>query len=156
MTNQTTWTVYTNSDEQIAEISSSKNGFVCRNNETDSGVLTIKYGQLFSDQSEYPILNATWNGSLKRFVETNNTTHYWIISDDPLRDMKIRQAQTGQPVWIKMKSSTYWVIAMRGFDLIYQDHVVSVIKSTTPDWNIPNAEYSFTPFEKEIEFKEEV
>ena len=25
-----------------------------------------------------------------------------------------------------------------------------------PDWNIPNAEYSFTPFEKEIESKEEV
>ena len=145
------WKKYSSGDEQIAEISSSKNGFVCRNNETDSGILTIKYGQLFSDKSEYPILNAMWSGSLKRFVETHKTTHYWIISDDPLREMKIRQAQTGQPVWIKMKSSTYWVIAMRGFDLIYQDHVVSVIKSTTPDWWIPNAEYSFIEFEKSVD-----
>ena len=145
------WKKYTSSDEQIAEISSSKNGFVCRNNETDSGILTIKYGQLFSDKSEYPILNAMWSGSLKRFVETNNTTHYWIIPDDPLREMKVRWAQTGQLVWIKMESSTYWVIAMRGFDLIYQDDVVSVIKSITPDWNIPNAEYSFTEFEKSVD-----
>ena len=97
------WKKYTGSDEQIAEISSAKNGFVCRNNETDSGILTIKYGQLFSDQSDYPILNAMWNGSLKRFVETNNTTHFWLIPDDPLREMKIRQAQTGQPVWTRKK-----------------------------------------------------
>lgn len=134
MTNRTKWTEYTGSDEQIAEISSSKNGFVCRNNETDSGVLTIKYGQLFSDQSDYPILNAMWNGSLKRFVETNNTTHIWLIPDDPLREMKIRQAQTGQPVWTRRKIENeyfYW------------------LPTTTPDWNIPNAEYSF------IEFKEE-
>jgi len=134
MTNLTKWTEYTGSDEQIAEISSAKHGFVCRNNETDSGILTIKYGQLFSDKSEYPILNAMWSGSLKRFVETHNTTHYWIISDYPLREMKIRQAQTGQPVWTRRKIENeyfYW------------------LPTTTPDWNIPNAEYSF------IEFKEE-
>jgi len=134
MTNRTKWTEYTGSDEQIAEISSAKHGFVCRNNETDSGILTIKYGQLFSDKSEYPILNAMWSGSLKRFVETHNTTHYWIISDYPLREMKIRQAQTGQPVWTRRKIENeyfYW------------------LPTTTPDWNIPNAEYSF------IEFKEE-
>ena len=106
------WTEYTSGDEQIAEISSAKHGFVCRNNETDSGILTIKYGQLFSDQSEYPILNAMWSGSLKRFVETNNTTHYWIISDDPLREMKVRQVMTGQPVWIRRKIENeyfYWL-----------------------------------------------
>ena len=134
MTNRTKWTEYTGSDEQIDEISSAKNGFVCRNNETDSGILTIKYGQLFSDQSDYPILNATWNGSLKRFVETNNTTHYWIISDDPLREMKIRQAQTGQPVWIRTNP----------FD--WECAVPTSYVTTTPDWNIPNAEYSFTEF----------
>ena len=130
------WKKYTSSDEQIAEISSSKNGFVCRNNETDSGVLTIKYGQLFSDQSEYPILNAMWSGSLKRFVETNNTTHYWIISDDPLREMKVRQVMTGQPVWIRRKIENeyfYW------------------LPTTTPDWKIPNAEYSFIEFEKSVD-----
>lgn len=150
MNNRTKWTEYTGSDEQIDEISSSKNGFVCRNNETDSGVLTIKYGQLFSDKSEYPILNAMWSGSLKRFVETHNTTHYWIISDDPLRDMKIRQAQTGQPVWVRYKKD---LMVLRPGDKAWRKEI---IVTTTPDWNIPNAEYSFTPFEKEIESKAEV
>ena len=140
------WVTYTGSDEQIAEISSAKHGFVCRNNETDSGILTIKYGQLFSDKSEYPILNAMWSGSLKRFVETHNTTHYWIISDYPLREMKIRQAQTGQPVWVRVSAN------FERYGYAYSYHQ----PTTTPDWNIPNAEYSFTPFEKEIESKEEV
>lgn len=142
-TQQTDWTIYTGSDEQIDEISSSKNGFVCRNNETDSGVLTIKYGQLFSDKSEYPILNAMWSGSLKRFVETHNTTHYLIISDDPLREMKIRQSQTGQPVWIKYKKD---LMVLRPGDKAWRKEI---IVTTTPDWNIPNAEYSFTEFKEE-------
>ena len=131
------WKKYTSSDEQIAEISSAKNGFVCRNNESDSGILTIKYGQLFSDKSEYPILNAMWSGSLKRFVETHNTTHYLIISDDPLREMKIRQSQTGQPVWIRTKDGSN-----HGWH--YHD-----IPYTEVNWNILNAEYSFTEFKEE-------
>mgnify|MGYP003452143129 FL=1 len=136
------WKKYTSSDVQIDEISSAKHGFVCRNNETESGILTIKYGQLFSDQSEYPILNAMWSGSLKRFVETNNTTHYWIISDDPLREMKIRQSQTGQPVWIKYKKD---LMVLRPGDKAWRKEI---IVTTTPDWNIPGAEYSFAPFEE--------
>ncbi len=136
MINKTNWIEYTGTTEQIDEISSAKHGFVCRNNETDSGILTIKYGQLFSDQSEYPILNAMWSGSLKRFVETNNTTHYWIISDDPLREMKIRQAMTGQPVWVK-----------EGIDCM-KPFIYETVK---PDWNIPNAEYSFIEFEKSVD-----
>lgn len=136
----TEWKEYNGSDEQIADISSAKHGFVCRNNETDSGILTIKYGQLFSDQSEYPILNAMWEGSLKRFVGTNNTTHYWIIPDDPLREMKIRQSMTGQPVWMR-----YDVHRADGEFICHQKYV-----TTTPDWNIPGAEYSFAPFEEEV------
>ena len=131
----TGWVLFDGSDEQIAELNECKNGFVVRFNDD-------KYSALYECIDIDRLINLGF-------------THYWIIPDDPLREMKIRQAMTGQPVWIKMKSSTYWVIAMRGFDLIYQDHVVSVIKSTTPDWWIPNAEYSFTPFEKEIESKEE-
>lgn len=139
------WKIYNGGDEQIAEISSSKNGFVCRNNETDSGILTIKYGQLFSDQSEYPILNAMWSGSLKRFVETNNTTHYWIIPDDPLREMKIRWSMTGQPVWIKYKKD---LMVLRPGDKAWRKEI---IVTTAPDWNIPNAEYSFIEFEKSVD-----
>lgn len=123
MTTKGEWVAYTGSDEQIAEIYNAENGVLYR----------LKDGK--ESEPYYHITSM-------EFI------HYWIIPDDPLREMKIRWAQTGQPVWVKMKSSTYWIIAMRGFDLIYQDHVVSVIKSTTPDWNIPGAEYSFTPFEE--------
>lgn len=122
------WKEYNGSDGQIAELKNTKHGYVVRRESGEEVCfLSIEYKCRYED-----------------------VVSYWIIPDDPLREMKIRQAVTGQPVWVKMKSSTYWVIAMRGFDLIYQDHVVSVIKSTTPDWNIPNAEYSFTAFEEEI------
>lgn len=143
----TEWKKYTGSDEQIAEISNTKNGFVCRNNETESGILTIKYGQLFSDQSEYPILNAMWAGSLKLFADNNKTTHYLICNPHPLADMICQQAQTGQPVWVKSSrilspSATYEFIEAR-LDC-------SIYVTTKPCWDIPNAEYSFTPFEEEV------
>lgn len=146
----TEWIEHTGSDEQIAEMFNCRNGFICKNDDVESGVLIIKYGQLFSEEQEQPILDAMYKDSINKFLNKYKTTHYLTIPDDPLREMKIRQARTGQPVWVKMGSSTYWVIAMRGFDLIYQDHVVSVIKSTSPDWNIPGAEYSFEPFKEEL------
>lgn len=62
MTNQTNWTVFTNSEEQIAEIGMSvyANGFITKN---ESGI--------------------------ESNVVCSDTTHYWIIPDDPLREMKI-------------------------------------------------------------------
>ena len=134
----TGWVLFDDSDEQIAELTNKD----------------IIYRDSYGYESG-SICNFRSNLNIRELFHDRQITHYLIIPVDPLREMKIRWATTGQPVWIKMKSSTYWVIAMRGFDLIYQDHVVSVIKSTTPDWWIPNAEYSFTPFEKEIESKEE-
>ena len=123
MTNQTTWQFYTGSDEQIAELRGAKNGYV------------IRY-------SNDKISNIAWNDCIKnsQFVDWKNgerhcPTHYWLIPDDPLREMKIRQAQTGQPVWTRRKIENeyfYW------------------LPTTTPDWNIPNAEYSFTEFKEEV------
>jgi len=138
----TEWKEYTGSDEQIAEMINAKHGFVCRNNETDSGILSIKYGQLFSDQSEYPILNAMWKGSLKLFIDTNNTTHYLICDPHPYADMICRWARTGQPVWVK----TFIDGSYAGLPI--KD--ASIYVTNTPDWNIPNAEYSFTTFEVEV------
>ena len=129
------WEEYTGSDEQIAEMKCATNGILVRLN-TPTGKekeRTLKH----------------WGG-LEEYSDL--VTHYFICSPHPLADMICQQARTGQPVWVKMKSSTYWLIAMRGFDLISQDHLCSVIKSTTPDWNIPNAEYSFSSFEKDHSF----
>ncbi len=136
MTIQTNWTAYTGSDEQIAEMRESENGFVCRNKGTESGILTIKYGQLFSNTSKYPILDVVWDGSLKRFIETNNTTHYLICQPHQHAEMIERWAHTGQPVWVRTNP----------FD--WDVSIPSHYATTTPDWNIPNAEYSFTSFQE--------
>lgn len=123
-TQQTNWTEYTGSDEQIAEIWNNYNGFLL--NTTDK-ILTKDN---FSDSVS--------------FVEylKQGVTRFWLIPDDPLREMKVRQAQTGQPVWIKQKCN--------GNLLDY------ALGTTIPDWSIPDAEYYFAPFEKDIKFKEEV
>lgn len=103
------WKEYTGSDEQIAEIENAKNGYIVNHYDgTESLVLS--------------------SGQYKHVL--GKFTRYWIIPDDHLREMKIRQAMTGQPVWVR-----------KHHDLGYTRTV-----TTTPDWNIPNAEYSFTPF----------
>ena len=125
MTNQTTWQFYTGSDEQIAELRGAKNGYV------------IRY-------SNDKISNIAWNDCIKnsQFVDWKNgerhcPTHYWLIPDDPLREMKLRHDATGQPVWVKV----------RYFDRELREHTYKCHRpTTTPDWNIPNAEYSFTEF----------
>lgn len=140
----TEWKEYTGSDGQIAEIKNAKDGFVCRNSETDSGILSIKYGQLFSDQSEYPILNAMWKGSLKLFIDTNNTTHYLICNPHPYADMICQWARTCQPVYVKTPARIWPEHAYIGDDL------GGSYCTTEPNWNIPGAEYRFTPFDEEV------
>lgn len=58
---------------------------------------------------------------------------YLICNPHQLADMIYKQARTGQPVWVK-----------EGIDCM-KPFIYETVK---PDWNIPNAEYSF------IEFKE--
>ena len=100
------WKEYTGAPEQIDEMINAAHGFICKNEETESGILTIKYGQLFSSMSHYPILNAMWDGSLKRFMDNNNTTNYFTCNPHPLADMICQQARTGQPVYWKVIGET--------------------------------------------------
>lgn len=121
------WTVYTGSDEQIAEIINSKNGFI-----VDS------QWSVFNEPNKLQIdfddkTNIDW---LKGNFEDYDVTKYWIIPDDPLREMKIRQAMTGQPVWVRDYKDT----------LLAGEHNYDEYVTTTPDWNIPTAKYSFTAF----------
>lgn len=110
MTKQTNWKVYNGSDEQISEISSAKNGLSLMF-EGSPNSFVYKLRDISTVDGE-PVLSKT-------------VTHYWLIPDDPLREMKIRQAQTGQPVWWRIPKDIRMV-------------------TTTPGWKIPNAEYSFT------------
>ncbi len=103
------WVKFSGTDEQIAELETAENGFVVR----------WKYGK---DSSVFYM-----DTDYEAMYGCGKPTHYWIIPADPLREMKIRQAQTGQPVWVKTKHMTGMTI--------------------NPYWDIPNAEYSFKPFE---------
>ena len=105
------WKEWNGSDEQIAEIKNTKDGYVLRK----------------IDGKEVFFLSLEFRPNL------SNVTHYLICKRHPLADMIIRQAETGQEVYIR------WVNITCG-------HCVT----TTPDWNIPNAEYSFTEFKEEV------
>lgn len=122
------WTEYTGSDEQIAELVS--NTFIVNNINSIFGNSKCVNKFYTGKTSEADKL---W---LREHFHEYRITKYWLIPADPLREMKIRWAQTGQPVWTRRKIENeyfYW------------------LPTTTPDWNIPNAEYSFTEFEKSVD-----
>ena len=67
--------------------------------------------------------------------EMADVVSYWIIPDDPLREMKIRQARTGQPVWARAYGGVGQVLCHEYF----------------PPFAHPDAfEYAFTEFKEEV------
>ena len=85
--------------------------------------------------------------NLKEVLTKHKITNYLICNPHPLADMICQQARTGQPVWVKSSrilspSATHEFIEAR-LDC-------SIYVTTKPCWDIPNAEYSFTPFEEEV------
>ena len=73
---------------------------------------------------------------------TNNTTHYLICNPHPLACMICLQALTGQPVFIKLHGE----VGVLGFEFDIVDYENHIIRTTKPNWNIPEADYSFVPF----------
>ena len=136
----TEWKEYTGINEQIAEIRHAKHGYILRGKYKPGTEACFTYNDRIHD---YFVLD----GPIK-----NYKVDYWIIPDDPLREMKIRQARTGQPVLVKVERQ----ILNDNYEFVKNINGHYVYVTCKPDWNIPNAEYSFSPFEKEIEFKEEV
>ena len=63
---------------------------------------------------------------------------YLICNPHPLAGMICQQARTGQPVWLRKLFEC-------GIEKEWQMFV-----TTTPNWNIPGAEYSFTEFKEEV------
>ena len=102
-----------------------------------------------SDEQIAEIKNARKDGYVLRTGPVNETnvlhfiverdwykdqfTHYLICNPHPYAGMIKRWADTGQPVYIRYKE-------------YQEDNRYKHIETTMPDWNIPNAEYSFTPF----------
>lgn len=118
---------YDGSDKQIAEIwkANKENGFIT----------------VWKDGNESGVIVNDWNGFDK------DIDKYWIIPDDPLRKMKIRQAETGQPVWVKTTCIGYRPCEFGGDEMYSKPLIYS---TTTPDWNIPGAEYSLTEFKEDV------
>lgn len=127
-TKQAEWIEYTGSDEQIAEIINAKHGWVVR----------------LIDDTESEI----HEGDIRKEYRSDEVKYYLICNPHPLADMIIRQAQTGQPVWVKSPDWTIDVSQCNGVLTGKSIEGYMTFKTTTPDWNIPNAEYSFTPFEE--------
>lgn len=116
------WIKFDGRDEHIAEIKNNRNGYIVRGTNLSNRI------RVAFDLSG---------------IDTDNF-EYLICNPHPLADMIIRWAQTGQPVWVKAPEGSW---GMRNHQEIGRNAEFVFYVTTTPDWNIPNAEYSFTPFE---------
>lgn len=124
------WVKYNGSDAQIGEMDNSAHGWIVMFK--DDHVSNIHYG----------------NPNIS--VNMAEASKYLICQPHPRADMICQQARTGQPVWVRPNKPYKLSIAD------YEDHPTTKLMvdsagvyliTTTPDWDIPNAEYSFTPFE---------
>jgi len=119
------WKEYNGSDEQIAEMMDAKSGVVLRN----------------ENLTEYLINLHHMDYELAKFaIETRFTCSYLICNPHPHADMICKQARTGQPVWVRIP------VSYKRYGYRYLTYGAT----TTPDWNIPNAQYSFTEFKEEV------
>ena len=115
----TEWKKYEGTHEQIAELRNAKEG-VC----------------LMFEHSKESFIYSLKDISTVDGVPTlsNTVTHYLICNPRPHAKMIKQWAQTGQPVWIRECRSP----GAKTRSFVYETY--------NPDWNIPGAEYSFTPF----------
>lgn len=143
----TEWKKYTGAPEQIEEMMASK-----------YGVLFIHHN---GDMTETPV---SAKNDLPDHIDQRYgypPTHYLICNPHPNADMICQQARTGQEVYIKitLRDLDYHISRLIEF-FRFVDHGVDwhragqfepgesvIFKTTKPDWNIPGAIYSFTPFE---------
>jgi len=121
------WIEYTGSDEQLKEIlfAANKhgvmiihhNGELCPSIFTDANELS----QHLDKRTKYPI------------------KMFWLCQPHPYADMIKIWADTGCPVLVRHDVTTQFPSFSMTKTLVR--------KTSRPDWNIPGAEYSLTPFE---------
>jgi len=79
----------------------------------------------------------------------NNTIEYLICTPHPYADMICQWARTGQPVYVRITEDGDKNEFPELSEFIESIKHVETYCTNTPDWNIPGAEYSFTPFKSE-------
>ena len=130
------WIEYTGSDEQLKELLTTKSKFMVS--------VFHKPTTLNMPATED---NLNWLAALLRDTKVKN---YLICQPHPYADLIKIWADTGCPVWVRptkpyeFKISDY--LNHPTTRLMVDGKGVYLI-TTTPDWNIPGAEYSLTPFE---------
>lgn len=127
------WVKYTGAEEQLDAMLTSQDGFIV---DSSDSVFSRRSRIRFEPSEE----NKEW---LKGLLSNGGVQKYLICEPHPLADMIGQQADTGQPVWVLYPEDSEEVprseFAMSSRGPMY--------KTTTPEWNIPGAEYSFTPFD---------
>jgi len=142
------WVKYDGIDEQIAEMCKPGNTFVTRDT-------TGKQSEsvMWIDTSQHPDYRLRQLNDLRQILNEEKATEYLICNPHHYADMICQWARTGQPVWVRPKKPYEFKISdyenHPTTKLMVDDKGVYLI-TTTPDWNIPGAEYSFTPFEEEV------
>ena len=94
----TEWKKYDGTDEQIAEM---RPGFI------------FKDGNAEECNKIYTASMFVSNEHIKNHLKNCGVTHYLVTNPHPLADMISQQAQTGQPVWIRIPRDMH-------FDGLYQ------------------------------------
>lgn len=133
------WIEYTGSDEQIEEMC--KPGCIYAVMDV-SGKVFGPY--VWFDTSNHPDPRLREFNDLKSQLNTASIKQYLICEPNPYADIIKIWADTGCPVWVRyMHCKGEWDNAL-GFVMF--DYLKTEI-TTTPDWNIPAAEYRLTSFE---------
>lgn len=123
------WVKYDGSDERIAEMCNAKHGWVVKYEDGDISK-AISFGEPMD--MECPM-------------------EYLICDPHPYAEMICQWARTGQPVYVKVSGGI-----VPNNSIFIEDELIIVmpeyfiIKTNKPNWNIPNVDYSFTPFEEEV------
>lgn len=114
------WVKYDGSDDQLLEIMHSAHGYLYRNNNGYESNILTACGSLINLANE---------------LNDDSVTEYLICSPHPYADMICQWARTGQPV--------YWrSITGGGTGLCHENF--------PPFMHPVEFEYSFTPFEDEV------
>jgi hypothetical protein len=113
------WKAWTGTKEQLQEMTMSEDGFIVKNIlGTESPVLKVT--DFASDEH------------VLEYIDNNESTHYLIIEFDSLRHIKIRQAETGQPIWYRS---------------IFSPRESPGTQTCFPNWYMKDVEYSLKPFD---------
>lgn len=119
---------YTGSDDQIEEMWNAADGYILRFSDKVNDRIRKAKEAWLTEQDFY-----------NHCKKVKNVTHYLICNPHPNADMICKQALTGIQVYIKESRTKC---------LCKEEFVEGDSYATTkPNWNIPGAQYSFTPFE---------